>query len=193
MERTVKDLMIDFETLGLDDNCVVLSIGAVAFDRDSFDLGEPFYATFVPFLDEQVGAGRTINPNTVMWWLQQSDEARQGLQDASGVDMFRDIGSLLSEFHRLFIDGTPVPAQRIWAKDPDFDVAILKSLWRSFPPIYNHPFPFKHNAGRSVRTIEDIGAGVSRAPFEGTPHNALDDAIAQAKRVQEVFAWLRSR
>ena len=181
------DLMIDLETLDTSPTAVVLSLGAVAFDPRSNTLGPTFYVEFTNFLEQQTGVGRTISPSTVMWWVGQDTAAKEVFQKKEtsnercsplwGLNAFNDYVAASG-------------AKKVWAKDPDFDVVILRSLYQTNAP--DLPFPFKYTAGRSVRTIEDMPF----APLRNAPpvaHNALEDAIAQATRIQEIFACLQKR
>lgn len=181
------DLMIDLETLDTSPTAVVLSLGAVAFDPYSNTQGPTFYVEFTNFLEQQTGVGRTISPSTVLWWMGQNAAAREVFQKKEtsnercsplwGLTFFADYLK-------------PLGIKRVWAKDPDFDVVILRSLYETNAP--GLAFPFKYSAGRSVRTVEDMPF----APLRDSPpvaHNALEDAIAQATRVQEIFACLQKR
>ena len=75
-------------------------------------------------------------------------------------------------------------ADRVWAKGPDFDCVILASLF----PAIKWPF-WKH---RDVRTVLDV-AGIRDRKFEGTAHNALDDAVNQANALREAVVKLRTK
>lgn len=182
------DLMIDLETLDTSPTAVVLSLGAVVFDPRSNTLGPTFYVEFTNFLEQQTGVGRTISPSTVMWWMGQNAAAREVFtpKETSNVRCSPLWG--LSAFADYLKQ--PGLSGNVWAKDPDFDVVILRSLYQTNAP--DLAFPFKYSAGRSVRTVEDMPF----APLRDRPpvaHNALEDAIAQATRVQEIFACLQKR
>jgi Mesyanzhinovviridae exonuclease len=77
-------VMLDLETLGTEAGCVVVAIGAVAFDPmgayvhppDMTNLqSDEFYA--VIDIQSCLDAGLRINGNTLYWWLQQSPDARR--------------------------------------------------------------------------------------------------------------------
>lgn len=67
------DVMIDIETLGTKPGAAILSIGAVMFSATG--LGETFYTPVS--LKSCTDIGLTVDPDTVAWWMQQSEEARQ--------------------------------------------------------------------------------------------------------------------
>jgi hypothetical protein len=78
-------------------------------------------------------------------------------------------------------------ANRFWAKDPDFDMQLLRYY-------YEHPqlktaMPWQFWATRSVRTVQDLAwpeGSVERPDFEvpGVAHDARWDAVTQAMTVQ---------
>ena len=68
-------IMVDIETLDTVQSAVVLSIGAVAFDPHTKELGEKFYVEFTTDLQAQQRLGRTISADTVTWWMQQGAAA----------------------------------------------------------------------------------------------------------------------
>lgn len=72
--------------------------------------------------------------------------------------------------------------QRVWAKDPDFDVVILRNAFAQIGEM----FPFKFWETRSVRTITELAYPDGDPPpiGVGVAHNAKDDAIRQALMVQ---------
>lgn len=180
------DLMLDLETLDTAPTAVVLSLGAVPFDPYGHVMGPPFYVEFTNFLEQQTAVGRTISPSTVIWWMGQDAKARQVFQSKESSP---ERCSPLWGLHAFadFLKANPI--QNVWAKDPDFDVVILRSLYQTNAP--DLVFPFKYSAGRSVRTIEAMPFARLRDK-PPVAHNALEDAVAQAKAVQEAFADLRA-
>lgn len=180
------DLMIDLETLDTAPTAVVLSIGAVAFDPYGHVLGQQFYVEFTNFLEQQTNVGRTISPSTVLWWMRQDAAAREVFQPKETSPQRCSMMWGLSAFGDFLKEN---PVNNVWAKDPDFDVVILRSLYQTNAP--DIAFPFKYNSGRSVRTIEAMPFARLRDK-PPTAHNALEDAVAQAKAVQEAFADLRA-
>lgn len=182
----MQDLMLDIETLDIRPSAVVLSIGAVMFDRYSDAQGATFYVELTGDLQKQINLGRTISADTLTWWMCQSPEARN-VFDHPDENTPRYGPQAATELFSQFC-GQHRP-QNIWAKDPDFDVVILRSLYESVGRGYN--FPFHYGAGRAVRTVLDMPF-VPRQPKTPVAHNALADAVAQAKAVQGVFAALKT-
>jgi hypothetical protein len=171
------DLMIDIETLGTANNAHVLSIGMVWFDMNhpDEDLIE------LPLINVDMNQPQScIDGSTVQWWMKQGPEARQVFADTV-------VRTPLSTTACAVMDQTEL-AERIWAKDPDFDCVILANFVSNYLS-RSIKWPFWKN--RSVRTILDNAPAARSVRFEGVQHNALADAVHQAKQMQAAFQSLR--
>lgn len=179
----MQDLMLDLETLDVKPSAVVLSIGAVVFDRYTRQQGPTFYVELTNHLDDQLKNGRTVSGDTIAWWMRQSPEARRVFEEKeTSVDRCTTMFAL-SKFIDFCRDNR---VKYLWAKDPDFDVVILRSMFDD----YGFKFPISYSKGRSCRTMEDV-PGVPLSDNWPAAHNALADAIEQAQRIQEIFTCLR--
>lgn len=178
-------VMVDLETLATTIDAHVLTLGACVFDPLTGKLGESFYARLSPD-----GQRRRIDYSTVLWWMEQSPEAR--------AEVFAPDGRHLPS--RVYADFTDwicaVGASRLWAQDPDFDIAIVKDLARDL----DMKWPVRYDAGRSVRTVralawpDGVPASVRAACYGiggAVAHNALEDAKAQARLVSAAVQSLR--
>lgn len=170
----MRDLMIDIETLGNRPGSVILSIGAVAFDAETGEIGEEFYDAIDP--SSAAAAGLTTDISTMMWWMKQSQEA----QDAA----FSGKTAIELALAKLAFYALRVGATRVWAKPPSFDLVLLEAAFRAC----NLDVPWHFRTHRDCRTIFDL-AGIS-PPSLGTAHNALDDAKSQALGVIAAYAKL---
>lgn len=173
----MRDLMIDIETLGTAPGSVILSIGAVAFDAETGEFGEEFYAAIDP--QSAVASGLTIDVSTVLWWMEQSEEARKAAFSGE-----RLLGWALGEFGDYV---RRVEASRVWAKPPSFDLVLLESAFRAC----RTPIPWHYKTPRDCRTLFDLTGAVQ--PDVGTAHNALDDAKSQALGVIDAYRIMASR
>jgi exodeoxyribonuclease VIII len=170
--------MVDIETMGTSPSAPILSIGAAHFDEcgeDSPDSLEAFET--VISLKSNEKAGRVAEADTIGWWLNQSKDAQNAL-------LSRQVTSLehgLKEFVRWIGVLSPKPIT-LWAKDPDFDVVILRSAFDHFGLM----FPFKYYQHRSVRTIYATAWRDTKPPRVdcGEKHTAKTDAIEQSLVVQ---------
>lgn len=161
--------MLDIETLGKRAGCAVLSIGAVYFDPASDVLGDEFYTNIR--VREQFTLGLHSDPSTVKWWV---EDAGQEARDALKTEPRLVIQDAAEAFYKFAKRG-----KYFWANDPDFDCVILDEVFR----ILEMKAPWKYYNKRSCRTIYHL-ADVKPIRTEGVHHNALDDAIQQAKAVQ---------
>lgn len=170
-------VMLDLETWGLTPGSDIRSIGAVVFDPVARTLGAQFY------LNTSGGKefGLTRDSSTVQWWSQQSEEAQSAFA-LNRVPLDTALWQF-GEFWREVELGTL--GARLWAHGPHFDEAILAACYRAT----DLPVPWHYRAPRDCRTIWDAAGGVD-LPFEGTEHNALDDAKHQARCVIEAYRKL---
>lgn len=187
-------VMIDLETLGTGPNAAIASIGAVLFDPDAGLIGELVTEIFYRTIDlDNSNRPGNITPSTVLWWLQQGEEARKELVEGGPR---RRLGSALFEFEEwLKSKGVDAYKGTFWANDPDFDLVILANAYRR----YNLKAPWSFRRARSMRTMlmlnnkfDLIGDYTDRGP-EPVHHDSLDDAIYQAKGVIEIMQALKQR
>lgn len=171
------DVMIDIETLGTKPGAAILSIGAVMFGASG--LGKTFYAPVS--LTSCTDAGLTVDAETVQWWMFQSEAARAAAF-APGAE---PLASALLRFAAWFHDQGGVHP---WSHGATFDVPLLDAAFSACH--LSAPWAFWNV--RDTRTLYDQ-AGVKVDRSHGTQHNALDDAIAQAKTAVKAMRVLRAR
>lgn len=181
----MKDVMIDLETAGTAPGSIILTIGAVRFDREGCDLiaegldplamGEwrAFYSR-IDIADSRA-VGLTEDTGTMDWWARQSAAARHEAFDAGPRT---DLRRALFDFFHWFNDGS----EFIWSHGAGFDIVLLEAAAAriGLQPTWNF-----RNA-RDTRTLYEF-TGVS-PKRDGNQHQALFDALAQAEAVQR--AWL---
>lgn len=171
------DVMVDLETLGVVPGCVILSIGAVAFDPASGELGEEFYC--VVNTDSCLGAGLHADQGTIDWWANQSDDAKTVLTEAKDGGL--TLNDALSKFTE-YLENQGIKQVRIWGNGADFDNAILSCCYKAV----GKPSPWVPWNNRCYRTLKNLIKG-PRLKREGTYHNALDDAKTQAKHAIQLL------
>jgi len=171
----MKNVMVDLETLGQAPGCIILSIGAVRFDETG--LGDGFYAV-INSLD-CFDHGLTTDPSTLDWWKNQSPEAREVLEEADGGGL--PLALALAEFNE-FLAPSGMSSVKVWGNGSDFDNAILGACYRAVGS--SHPWAFWNN--RCFRTLKALNPNV-KMDRTGTYHNALDDAITQARHAVQLL------
>ena len=164
-------IMIDLETMGTRPDAPIISIGAVAFDANG--PLDSFYAGVN--LGSSVNSGAKIDASTVLWWMQQSDEARAALVPKD--DDYSLVGALTALSNWVTWD----TVAGVWGNGASVDNVILReSYYRTTVPC---PWPFWKD--RCYRTIKGMHPGVELVR-NGTHHNALDDARTQALHLMAI-------
>ncbi|HEC2083503.1 TPA: 3'-5' exoribonuclease [Klebsiella oxytoca] len=177
-------VMVDLETMGKKNNAPIVAIGAVVFDPVTCSIGESFYK--VVCLESSVNWGAVIDPSTVIWWLKQSSEARSAIVNDDAIPL-QDALLQFREFVSDNVAGGSIKAQ-VWGNGASFDNSILRSSYDCIAEDY----PWEYWNDRDVRTMVELGQAISfdpktTIPFEGSRHNALADAIHQARYVSAIW------
>lgn len=174
-------VMVDLETLGQTPGCAILSIGAVAFDPYTSELGPEFYE--VVNTRSCFDAGLKQDESTVNWWKTQKAEAAAVLDEARESKVL--LAEALSRF-RSYLQKFGLRDIRVWGNGSDFDNAILACCYKSI----NQNLPWRFYNNRCFRTLKNIRSVVEPVR-QGTYHNALDDAKHQARHALALMETLR--
>lgn len=192
--NNLKHVMVDLETFATSADAAIVAIGAVLFDPDQGRVSENPNEWFYQVIDlAKSRLPGKIDPATVMWWLGQDDDARAALTKEKGMRL----GHALDDFAFWLCNRGCTPTTKsdfqIWANDPDFDLCILQSAYER----YGRPIPWSFRNARSMRTMCRLASEFHLVPDDktrgGTKHNALDDAIHQAKVVTAIKQEMRKR
>lgn len=170
------DVMIDLETLDVLPTATILTIGAVKFDPfgDESKM-EKFYLKVDVDTCDKIGA--TVSQSTLDWWANQSAEAQEAAFDPTDRV---SIEVAMAQLYKFCWGG-----KRVWSHGVGFDLIILEWYFRKI----GKAIPWSFWEMRDTRTLFDIGINPQRATV--TAHNALADAIDQAKGVQTIYQTLR--
>lgn len=172
------DLMIDLETMGTGDNAAIIAIGACFFNRNTGEIGEKFYSQIS--LQSAVNLGMEIDPSTVLWWMQQENDARSKFFDnEKAKDAIVVAGDFVNFVNKVY-------NVKPWGNGATFDITKVENLIRKSGFIV--PWAFWNI--RDVRTVVDLCDCREDVAFEGVPHYALDDAIHQVKYVSAAIRKL---
>lgn len=167
-----RNCMLDLETMDTRPTAIVLSIGAVLFDKDG--IGETFYTTIN--IEDCLSHGLTLSHGTFEWWMSQPTEARKALFDNPVT-----LKEALLNFRRFLASHTELAKLKMWGNGSDFDNAILQNAYGKLGE--KAPWDFWNN--RCYRTMTSVTK--LRANVKGTKHNALDDAMAQAEVMVKIM------
>lgn len=179
MNNTTKfnHLMLDLETMGSKSNSAIVSIGAVEFDIETGKTGEEFYK--VISLQSAIDLGLEMDASTVIWWMQQSDEARKDLC----VPNRHHIAEVLNDFKWFCKDKD----YHVWGNSARFDCGILQNAYSKL----NQPVPWDFRKERDVRTLVSFAPSLKKTiPVPGTKHNALDDCYYQIEYCAVIYNFL---
>lgn len=171
------NVMIDLETLGTKPGCKILSIGASPFPENDLEHSNKFYIT-IDSKEDQFGL--TEDENTVKWWARQSEEAKK--EAFSGTTTLSDALDWFSHYLRELVK-TPI----VWGNAASFDIKILEAAYLAA----KMPVPWGYSNEMCYRTLKNLYSKEVPAPkFTGVHHNALDDAIHQARHAEEIFKYI---
>ena len=207
-------LMIDFETLSLKPNAVILQFAAVAFNPDTQEIVDVFFAN----VDTRVQPGRDVSADTVLWWMSQSDSARRTMLEAAVATarVESDEFDTLTEEQQLdLVNSSAIPINHVaqafigWVdhlNNPENEVSkthgCVTDVWSNGAVDhawldnmleycgFKNPLPFYLQ--RDYRTMRAQFPEISTPEFEGTPHHAKDDALHQTKHLMEILGYVSS-
>ena len=196
----MKDVTLDLETCALCPTAAVMSIGAVAWDRDQVDT--PFYEEgnmnnadylYLRHVDlrSQFVNGFTFDQDTANWWASRSKEAKMAVTppDCQPCDSVENVVVDFFKWLKEIANGDEIC---LWSQGSDFDIAILRNICQK----YQIDIPVSYKNFRDHRTFFLEGARIildaalqpydpSRAyslvePYEG--EGVAHDPIFDCKR-----------
>lgn len=168
-----QQVMLDLETWGTGNKAVIISIGAVRFDET--ELYDRFHVAIEPASCMRVGL--EVDAGALLWWLSpELDEPRKAWLNLERTDL----ASALDGF-ALWLGAPPIAA--LWGNGSTFDNIILRSAYEAVGMEY----PVRYRQDACYRTLKYRAPDI-KLVREGTHHSALDDAISQAKHLQEIVA-----
>lgn len=176
MSRHYEHVMVDLETLGTKPGATILSIGAVGFDATG--VSEDRFHVVLHRADS-AALGFVEDVATLTWWAKQGPAAQETLRQADEAGFL--VPEALTRFARYLVDASGTDdrgrlAAKVWGNGSDFDNVLLAAAYqRCGLPL---PWPFFNN--RCFRTLKGLRLA-SEPTREGTHHNALDDAVHQAR------------
>lgn len=182
----MNNAMLDLETMGTKNNAPIVAIGAVFFNPTTGEIGQQFYTAVT--LSSELSAGAVPDGDTITWWLMQSSEARAAIASDEAMPISHALNALTS-FVARHCDNPKY--LKVWGNGAAFDNVILRSAYErcGLQPCWNWFNDL------DVRTVVNLGRQIGfdpkrELPFEGDRHNALADAIHQAKYVSAIHQRL---
>lgn len=179
------DIMIDLETLSTRSDAAILSVGIAVFDIKTGKVSDTLYKEVTMEVQKEYGH---IDPETVKWWLQRDDDARQTLYQTESSDRLYIVLCKVREFLRRH--NHDHSATRLWSNGSSFDLVILRSAFQR----HDMSVIWDYWQERDCRTIFDLAkdiCGIDVKPSsQDTAHHALQDAINQSESVSWAYRAL---
>lgn len=170
------DITIDLETCALCPTAAVMSVGAVAWDRNAdnapFQVCVPYTETsYYKHVDLRSSFvdGFTFDQSTAQWWAVQDDAVKSTIYayDETPLAPIEDVILGLCAFIEDTKKAVGAKDVHLWSQGTDFDIAILRNICGK----YNIELPIKHQNFRDHRTFYMEGAKLI-CDTTGTEFNA---------------------
>lgn len=164
------NLMIDIETLSTRNDAAVVAVGICAFDRDEI------LDTAEWLIDPRLSPGHRDRRCWDDFWGRLPAETRGRMLGGTLAPWVAaaQIQAFLESYRKA----------PVWANPPAFDIVIMRSWFEAL----EREFPVHFTMERDFRTLRTLaktkGIKYGAAYEERTAHDALDDAIVQARAIQ---------
>jgi len=171
----MQQLSIDLETLGILVDSQILSIGLAMFDLKTGEIGDTLYLPI--FIKDDWHVNATVG--TIKFWTKQAienPEALKGLFEYEENPNAVYIETALEMIQDFCVKNKP---EKVWANGTKFDLGMLEYQFHKD----NREIPWWHNSDRCVRTLREFAGNIDIVIEDGVAHNALSDAIWQAKYI----------
>jgi DNA polymerase III epsilon subunit-like protein len=178
-------IMIDLETLGTHQTAPIVTVGLVVFYPTGQDIVDT--RAFVLNVDAQAKIGRIAHSDTLEWWLRQDKSAQEKLADALLLGRLIASGNLHTQLLNVasYISLTIGDFGMVWGYGANEDIAWLSGLFDSV----GIARPWHYRKVACYRTIlREHGATGDDWVAPTVAHDAVADAVAQAKTLQRICA-----
>ncbi len=174
--------MLDLECLNSNTDAAIISIGAVYFDLEKYEMGPELYLELSQdAIQEQLNLGRTWSLSTNIWWMQQCDDARKVWANSDFKVTNSEACFAIKEFWEKYpIHGRNI---QVWGNGSTYDNVCLQSYLRTF----KKRIPWNYRGDLCYRTIKTLFGNRAVLERVGTHHNGLDDAKTQALHLMNMI------
>lgn len=168
-------VMLDLETWGTRPGSALRSWGACVFNPSTGAIGQTFYRNITDASCEAIGLKRDAGTEA-FWALPENAAAQETLAEDQ-----RDITDVLVDFTAWWKANN---CQFVWGHGASFDPVLAEAAYEAC--MLDAPWDFWN-----VRCCRTILASANRKVKRehGVHHNALDDAMNQAKAVAAAFKY----
>jgi hypothetical protein len=165
--------MFNIETLGKKRNAVILQIAIAHFEPSTGRI----YSTFqvdVEYANSQ--RDRSIDTDTLEWWMSQSQEVREVVFAKDGRIALSLVMRKMSNY--LFACQEVISNRQVWANGIDFDFAIIESAIEDS----SIDSQWWHNRKNDLRTLVN-NCPNNETVRKGMANDAINDVINQIERL----------
>lgn len=176
------NLMVDIETFSTKPDALIIQIGAALEEYRGQEPAD--WPTFLVSLNTDtipLPMEYDVSPETVKWWSQQSQEAKDSLT----INREHSVAEMLDQFNWWLESYGFKPSStgepQIWANPPTFDLVILRNAYET--ELVDKPWHYRQE--RCCRTMWNL-FGKSHSlmpPHSLTKHRADHDSVRQLCRV----------
>lgn len=179
----MNNIMVDIETIGTGPGCIILSIGAVAFDPNKNQIGSKFYRVVNYQSCKRIGL--FADPRTLQWWDMQSSQSRNIIKQSKSKDA-QNIFDVLMDFNNYIKMYNKNNDVMLWGNGSDFDNAILQYTYARLAICPE----WKYYNNRCFRTLCSLfpKQDIKRI---GVYHRADDDAMSQALHTIKLLGMIK--
>ena len=180
--------MLDIETLATVPGAVILSIAAVEFDIETGKTGREFFWKID--LKDSMANGFFIDPDTLLWWLEQDPEVLK--QNIKPDGLTKPLKMVMEDIVHTFRYSLDKDIQ-VWGNSNRFDLGILIPYVQK---VTNTPI-WKYSKERDVRTLVSLnpdikGEVVVQAKEDGADlHNPIVDCKVQIEYCTKIYNSLK--
>ena len=124
----MSEVMIDIETMAVSSDAVIVTIGAVKFDRNGKDEDIDKIDRFYERVDAQscIDVGLRIDPTTLNWWYSQPKEVSKEIFTKHDR---QPIHRVLERFSVWY--GDKKTTTHVWGHGSHFDIPIMESAYNA--------------------------------------------------------------
>jgi len=180
----MSEIMVDLETMAVSSDSVIVTIGAVKFNRydtnNRINTIDKFYSRID--MNSCIDVGLKVDQSTVKWWENQPENVSKEIFSQDNRHHIKDI---LQKFTKWYKEGGRIT--HIWGHGSHFDIPILENAYKAC----NLNPPWKFWQVRDTRTLYEVTGIRLESINVKMKHHAMYDAFRQMIGVQKAFKNLQ--
>lgn len=175
-------IMLDLETMGNGSFSAITAVGAATLFTGTPTPHDIYKFSEDVSLQSSVDSGLQMDASTVIWWLQQSEDARKPFKNNEGADHLAVVLKKFSSYvdHVKSIVGDKNIS--VWGNGVSFDNVILSNAYKTL----GTKTPWEFWQDRCYRTLKNVYPHI-KLKRVGTLHIAVDDATSQVMHLQKIL------